>query len=124
MSRTSFERSRPGRPRLRPERRRSRTLDLWLSDPELFWVQWRAQEAGLPVFCLIRELALYAPLPTCGVPQAARAAVGQIGYLGHFLNQAMHRLNAGRLAPELPLLLEDTQALLESLLAQLGEASE
>lgn len=124
MSRSSLERSRHGRPRLRLERRRSRTLDLWLSDPELFWVQWRAQDAGLPVFCLIRELALYAPLPACGVPQVDPAAVGQIGYLGHFLNQAMHRVNAGRLAPELPLLLEETQALLGSLLAQLGEASE
>jgi len=76
------------------------------------------------VFCLIRELALHAPLPACGVRRVDPAAVGQIAYLGHLLNQAMHRVNAGRLAPELPLLLEDIQEVLRGLLDSLGEAPE
>jgi hypothetical protein len=124
MSRVSLKRNRIGRPRLTAGRKRELSIYLRLSERELFLLRQRAEQVGVSASCLARDLALYGTTPVPGVPRIRPAAIRQLGSIGHFLNQAMHRVNAGQLAPELRCILEDTHSLLTGLLHSLAADSE
>ena len=116
MIRLRLKKSRSGRPRLPAEHRRSLFVHINLSDKEYSRLRRRAATVGVPPLCFARDLALYATTPISCVRAIDPAAIGQLARVGNLLNQAMHRINAGRLAPEIRPILEDLYGLLTGLL--------
>ena len=106
---------RAGRPKLTDLNRRRWRIRLNLTFQEMTLLRCRASLASVPVHVLVRELALYSRVNTPAVPRANFAVVGRLGRIGNAVNQAVKKVNAGQLAPELRPLLEDLLHLLREL---------
>jgi hypothetical protein len=112
----SCGRRRAGRPPLPAGRRRRYSVYLRLNEAEISTLEHRAEIAGVCPARLARDLALHATMPPPLVRRISPAAVGQLARIGHLLNQAVHRVHAGGLAPEFRDILEETYGFLSGLL--------
>ena len=110
---------RPGRPRLAAGRRRSCSIYLRLTDQELSLLRSRAEGVGDAATTFARNLALYVLTPAPSVPPINPASIGRLTRIGNLCNDAIHRVNAGRLSPDLRSILEETYGVLEDMLHSL-----
>lgn len=110
---------RPGRPRLAAGRRRSCSIYLRLTDQELSLLRSRAEGVGDAATTFARDLALYVLMPAPSVPPINPASIGRLTRIGNLCNDAIHRVNAGRLAPDLRSILEETYGVLADMLHSL-----
>jgi hypothetical protein len=114
----------PGRPRLAPGRRRSCSIYLRLTDQELSLLRSRAESVGDTTATFARDLALYALTPAPCISRIDPAAIGRLTRIGNLCNEAIHRVNAGRLAPDLRSILEETYGVLADMLHSLETNSQ
>lgn len=124
MLRHAQGKRRPGRPRLAAGRRRSCSIYLRLTDQELSLLRSRAETVGDTTATFARDLALHALTPAPRVPRIDPAAIGRLTRIGNLCNEAIHRVNAGRLAPDLRSLLEETCGVLADMLHSLETKSQ
>src|SRR6478609_5472018 len=109
-------RRRPGRPRFAAGRKRSCSIYLRLTNQELSLLRSRAEGVGDTAVPFARDLALYALMPAPSVPQISPASIGRLTRIGNLCNDAIHRVNGGRLSPDLRSILEETYGVLADML--------
>jgi Bacterial mobilisation protein (MobC) len=86
-----------GRPRLPPGKRRSKTLQIPITQEEHRQLLSLSRASNKPIAQLVRNAVLNKPVPI--VPEINRHAFAQLARLGSNLNQLAHHLNLGTELP-------------------------
>jgi Bacterial mobilisation protein (MobC) len=106
FGRRSREPGKPGRPRLRPEKLRSKRIRIRLSESELSLLE--EQAAGEPLPSWIRERLVGEPRSSLQtVPSANREIAGQLAKIGNNINQLVRLAHTGRFPFRLEPLLKE-----------------